>query len=122
MNMAKIQPAYTSLEREKGACGTGMYFPFVSPHSNLDGLYFFLQKFRGSDCGALNLMQNYAKSKFLFDRFPPTLEFVRSLPNNTAVAQQLIHIARCSPLVWIAFDPQCLVLGLKVFAQNWAGP
>jgi hypothetical protein len=112
MNMARIQPAYASLQRDKGTCGTGMYFPFVSPHSNLDGLYFFVQKFRGSDCGALNLMQNYGRAKYLFDRFPPTMEFVKGLPDHPESARQLIHVATCAPLAWIAFDPSV--------AENWA--
>lgn len=102
--MMDMRPAYAELQRERGACGFGMYFPFVS-HYHLNVLhYHFMQQARGTDCGLLNGIQNQELVNPLVERFPPTMEFLSSLDNNLVVRDQLRKLADCVPMSFIAFD------------------
>lgn len=110
--MAPIAPAYAELNRSKGACGTGIFFPFINPWTVSVEHYMMLQKMRGSDCAMLNQMTDPKKVMPLIYKFPPSGDFIASLSNNEAAKLSLINLARCVPLTWIAFHP--------AVASNWA--
>jgi hypothetical protein len=105
MPMAPIRPALSELQRENGACGAGMYFPFVSYYqaSNLE--YQLLQRLRGSDCAILNALMNVKRVTFLTQRFPPSMSYLHQLPVDRATPELIEKFARCVPLTWIVFDP-----------------
>jgi len=105
MPMAPIRPPYTELLRDKGECGAGMYFPFVSFYQAGNIEYILLQRMRGSDCKILNAMMNVNRVKFLLQRFPPAYDYLRQLDHDqTRTAETLERYARCVPLTWLIFD------------------
>lgn len=138
MPMSQMRPAYEELKREHGACGVGMYFPFVDSW-HLEVLYYhFIQRTRGSDCGLLNGMQSPAHTMPLVERFPPSMDYLATLDVNASkrgpagldnrylATAQLRRLAECVPLSFIAFDehvPQawrnetCASLGWKMNAD-----
>jgi hypothetical protein len=103
--MVPMRPRYAALQRDKGACGAGMYFPFVS-NSQLSVLYYqFLQQLRGTDCVTLDSTSDVKNLYLLGARFPATMDFLTGLDKNLVAADQLNRLARCVPLSFIAFDP-----------------
>lgn len=105
MPMAAIRPAITELQREHGACGAGLYFPYVSFYQASNIEYNLLQRMRGSDCAILNALFDINRVTYLTRKFPPTLDYLRQLPTDTHSADELERLARCVPLTWIVFDP-----------------
>ncbi|MGZ3722558.1 MAG: hypothetical protein ACXVA9_06490 [Bdellovibrionales bacterium] len=105
MPMASIRPAFTELQRENGACGAGLYFPYASFYqaSNLE--YVLLQRMRGSDCSILNALMAKPRVAFLTSKFPPSMDYLRQLPQDQMTPALLEKFARCVPLTWIIFDP-----------------
>lgn len=112
MPMAKMREAYTNLQRSSGACEVGLYFPYIHPEYTSVAFYHFQQKLRGSDCQYLNGLLSPQRSQWLWQRFPATPEFVKSLPTNLTARIQLLKVARCVPLNFIVFAP--------AVPQDWA--
>lgn len=104
MPMAPIRPAFQSLQRERGECGLGMYFPFVNNTDFSLFYYHLLQRLRGTDCLTLNGLQSADSLRHISRAFPPHSDFVDSLAARAEVAPKLEKFARCIPLSWIAFD------------------
>ena len=104
MPMVPLAPPYAQLQRERGPCGPGMYFPFVNNYEIEVLHYIFLQQMRGSDCPILNGMGSIERLTKPALAFPPTGEFLSGLERNLVVTEQLVHLAACVPLDWIAFD------------------
>lgn len=104
MPMAPVYPVFQELQREKGECGVGMYFPFISPQFTPGYSYYFTQRMRGSDCYSLNAMGDVEKIRRLSNLFPPTPEFVKGLSSDSRAPEALARFARCASLNWIVFD------------------
>lgn len=105
VRMAPIEPAYTSLSRDKGACGAGLYFPFASNNYASIPYYHFLQRMRGSDCTHLNSFADFAHIAFITRLFPPTESFLNRLAADLVTPMRLERLAACVPLNFIVFDP-----------------
>lgn len=103
MPMAPIAPAYSNLTAGSAVCGTGMYFPYISTWTDV-AFYHFLQKLRGTDCDFLNGAMDPAQIRWLSERFPPSIEFIRALDRLPAVRENLVKMAACVPLHWLVFD------------------
>lgn len=103
--MAKVRPAYQELQRPKGACGVGMYFPFANHYYGSVLFYAALQQLRGTDCTILNSTTDPVQLQLLTERFPPVIGFIEALDKNFVIVDQMQRLARCVPLSWIAFDP-----------------
>ena len=121
--MAAVRPAYTELQREKGSCGAGMYFPFVSFYAEVQRYYNLYQQMRGSDCLILNGMSTHQRLFVMINKFPPAAEFIQTLSRRPEVQHDLAKLAECVPLTWIAFAPEipvqwtaetCAKLGWKL--------
>lgn len=104
MPMAPMRPAFQSLQRDRGECGLGMYFPFVSNADFALFYYHFLQRLRGTDCLTLNGLPSIERLRYITGAFPPHADFVNTLSARAEVAPKLEKFARCIPLSWIAFD------------------
>lgn len=104
MPMATVQPVFTQLTPKGTDCGTGLYFPFISPNTDIP-YYAFMQRLRGTNCRALNGISDQAQSQWLTNLFPPTMELVHVLRTEPRVAQALEKVVRCVPLSWLVFDP-----------------
>jgi len=103
--MAQVRPVYTELQRDRGGCGAGLYFPFVNSYALTDLNYHFMQRMRGSDCVILNAMSTPKRLQYLLGKFPPDLAYLNRLPTDEETPRNLELLARCVPLTWIAFDP-----------------
>ncbi len=104
MPMAPMRPKIQSLQRDQGACGAGLYFPFMNQYVVNVPFYQYIQRMRGSDCAVLNTMLNKSRVSFLLQKFPPSIEYLNALPGESATVQNLERLARCVPLTWIVFD------------------
>ncbi len=104
MPTARVYPAYTDLGRDTGECGVGLAFPYVNPnfYAPVQG-YYLMQRLRGSDCPSLNFTSTMSRSRWLAELFPPTDEFLASLTTSQVAQNQLLTLAHCVPLNWIAF-------------------
>jgi hypothetical protein len=105
MPMAPIRPAFSELQRDHGACGAGLYFPFVSFYQASSLEYILLQRLRGSDCAILNALMAKPRVAFLTRKFPPSVAYLNQLPQDQTTVATLERYARCVPLTWIIFDP-----------------
>lgn len=116
--LAPIYPAYSQLQREKGPCGPGTAFPFISPFNGLDWWdnNIFTQRMRGSDCTFLNEMSDMKQVAWLTRRFPPTRDYVQGLQQGSfsadIAADSLQKLVNCVPLNWIVF--------LDATPKDWA--
>ncbi len=114
MPMAKVAPAYSALHRSHGPCGVGMIFPFVSASLTWKlGMYYTVQRMRGSDCPSLNAWGDSAKIVRLEAIFPPTSEFIKTLSSSSLTADTVERLVRCTPLNWLVF--------LDGTPVDWAG-
>lgn len=104
MPMAPIRPVFTELTPVGTECGTGLYFPFISPNTDVP-YYAFMQRLRGTNCRSLNAIADPAQNQWMTQLFPPTMELIQILNTEPRVAQALEKIIRCVPLSWIVFDP-----------------
>lgn len=128
MPMAPVRPRIASLQKGKGECGAGMYFPYVGPTWQLREHYHFIQQMRGSDCIMLNNALEPSRADWLLRRFalhPQVLEAIQQ--NDIRLLNSLESAARCIPMTWLYFDervPQawreaaCRRLGWNLNADN----
>lgn len=105
MPLAPVQPAYASLARTTGACGPGMFFPFVNGFFEQISHYTMMQRLRGTDCTVLNNMRNIPEVEVVLRRFPPIPAFMNDVGKNPTIPETIERLANCVPLNWIAFHP-----------------
>jgi hypothetical protein len=105
MPMSPVRPAYAELQRDRGACGAGFYFPFADFERDQVLNYHFYQRLRGSDCQILNGMSTPSRLRQMEALFPVDTGYLSALDHNLVVTDQITRLVRCVPLSWIAFDP-----------------
>ncbi len=105
MPMAVIAPAYTLLQRDSGACGQGMAFPYINQWNTSLEYYVLLQRMRKSDCAILNSIGDRKKVSLLLNKFPPSGEYLAQVERSPSAAIEVQRFARCVPLNWIVFHP-----------------
>ncbi|MBX3022828.1 MAG: hypothetical protein KF799_14230 [Bdellovibrionales bacterium] len=118
VRMAEIAPPYATLARDKGACGTGMYFPLVSNHMGSIVYYRFLQRTRGSDCHMLNSFADLKRLSYITNLFPPTGEYLANLAGDMITPIRLQKLAQCVPLSFVAFDPAVPIHLVSDYCKN----
>ncbi len=112
MPMSTIREPYKALQRSQGACGVGMYFPFLNHDRTSVNYYHFLQRLRESDCFFLNAFASNSRADWMIERFPASMDFIRSLSTNPIASLRLKRLVNCVPLSFVVFDP--------VVPLNWA--
>lgn len=113
MPMSPVRPAFAELQPSAGPCGVGLYVPFVNDDVMPAIYYHFQQRLRGSDCTYLNAFNGFSpEASALLRVLPPTPEFIHDITRNLIVKDQLLHLARCTPLSWMVFD--------ESLPQDWA--
>lgn len=105
MPMAQMRAPFRQLQRSEGACGTGLYFPYVHPNYMSLPYYHFLQTMRGSDCHFLNALTNPDRVQWMLERFPPSMDFVNRLNQSPTTLLRIKRLAECVPLTFLVFDP-----------------
>ncbi|MGE0528414.1 MAG: hypothetical protein AB7G93_16635 [Bdellovibrionales bacterium] len=117
--MAPLRPRVEALQRTRGPCGTGMYFPFVSSDWYGGTLYHAVQRLRGTDCLMLNLMSSEEDLRTLLQRFPLNPQTLQRIDKNDALLEaDLRRIIRCVPLTWIVFDDHTPLLWRERFCRS----
>ena len=123
LSMAPVRPVYSHLVKDQ-RCATGLFFPFVNDDLYPVIYYHFKQRLRGTGCTVINAYTEPDEARSLYQRFPTSNEYLARLESDPAAEAEVVKLARCVPLGWIAFDPMtppawrertCAKLGWRLF-------
>ena len=103
MPFAPVRPPYEHLNHA-GQCATGLLFPYVDDQVFMIIYYHFKQRLRGTGCDFVNALTEPAALANLRGRFPTSVDYVNALERNPSAEDEIVKLARCVPLGWIAFD------------------
>lgn len=118
MPLSEIQPAYVSLQnRSAEACGTGMYFPYVSGNFAPLEFYYFIQRLRGASCPFINSTEAGDRNTLMLRTYPLHPEFLKVLDSEN-VKSHFQNFVRCTGLQWVAFDRRVPVSWRRQFCQS----